>query len=120
MEPEPQPSPMMAAAYPPLPEGYKMGHWTRPGVETKVKAVLAFQTPEKKTPEKKTVGPNPDLLGPNFSPASLPVAVSTKMSPDKTLTLIGQGTGGSLASMMAEDLRHSVPTYMEPICDPTM
>ena len=96
MEPEPQPAAPMA--FPPLPEGYRMGHWTRPGVETKVKAVLAFQTPEKKAPEKKTGGPNPDLLGPNFSPASLPVAVSTKMSPDKTLTLIGRAIrkGGDL------------------------
>ena len=87
--------------FPPLPDGYKMGHWTRPGHESRVKAVLAFTTPTKTEPEPEpepTIGPDPELLTPKFSPASAPVAVSTKNSPDNTLALIGRAirNGGDL------------------------
>lgn len=87
--------------FPPLPDGYKMGHWTRPGHESRLRAVLALTTPTKTEPEPEpetVVGPDPELLTPKFSPASPPVAVSTKASPDKTLALIGRAirNGGDL------------------------
>jgi len=44
---------------------------------------------------------------------------SFKQQHCKSLVLMGFGTGGSLASMMAEDLRHTVPAFMEAISDPT-
>ena len=75
-----------------------MGHWTRPGHESKVRAVLAFSTPKKSEPEPEIAGPDPELITPKFSPASPPVAVSTRTSPDKTLALIGRAirAGGDL------------------------
>ena len=87
--------------FPPLPDGYKMGHWTRPGHESRLRAVLALTTPTKTEPEPEpetVVGPDPELLTPKFSPASPPVAVSTQASPDKTLALIGRAirNGGDL------------------------
>ena len=89
MEPEPAPEP--SGGYGELPPGYKVGHWTRPGHDTKLKALAAFSTPTKAPPQDpETPVLNPDFLSPKFSPASLPVAVSTKTSPDKTLALIGR------------------------------
>lgn len=88
-----------AVSFPPLPDGYQMGHWTRPGHEVaKVKAVVAFTTPTRAKKETEVVGPDPELLTPKFSPASLPFSVSTKTSTDKTLALIGKAirTGGDL------------------------
>ncbi len=99
MEPSLEPSAGSGSvSFPPLPDGYKMGHWTRPGHEAKVHAVLAFSTPKKSEPEPEIIGPDPELLTPKFSPASPPFAVSTKTSPDKTLALIGRAirAGGDL------------------------
>ena len=89
-EPEPEPEPAAASGYGELPPGYKIGHWTRPGHDAKLTAALAFSTPPKRPPADPTPVPNTDFLSPKFSPASAPVAVSTKMSPDKTLALIGR------------------------------